>query len=226
MAGVEGVEPTPTVLETDVLPLYYTPMCLLILSYWFAFRKIFKDNKSMRYRFDKVKEEYYTTLGIYKYILRENNSPLDGCGRIEMFEEIENWHLECIIFENENTVPPGYSIAFEHIYLNSKNECVGMVNFRPKAMEHPNLKEYGGHVGYNVRPDLRGQGIGKKMLKDFLKLCKKEYAKKFNLDKILITCTKHNDASRKVILANGGEFEREVYYPAGDCYLERYWFKL
>lgn len=32
MAGVAGVEPTLTVLETAVLPLNYTPKCLLIIS--------------------------------------------------------------------------------------------------------------------------------------------------------------------------------------------------
>ncbi len=32
MAGVAGVEPTSTVLETAVLPLNYTPECLFILA--------------------------------------------------------------------------------------------------------------------------------------------------------------------------------------------------
>lgn len=32
MAGVAGVEPTSTVLETVVLPLNYTPKCLLIIA--------------------------------------------------------------------------------------------------------------------------------------------------------------------------------------------------
>ena len=27
MAGEVGVEPTPTVLETGILPLYYSPVC-------------------------------------------------------------------------------------------------------------------------------------------------------------------------------------------------------
>lgn len=31
MAGEEGVEPTLVVLETIVLPLYYSPMCFIIL---------------------------------------------------------------------------------------------------------------------------------------------------------------------------------------------------
>ena len=39
MAGVVGVEPTPTVLETGTLPLRHTPMCLLILSHGSPFYK-------------------------------------------------------------------------------------------------------------------------------------------------------------------------------------------
>ena len=31
LAGVEGIEPSPAVLETDILPLNYTP-CLLYTS--------------------------------------------------------------------------------------------------------------------------------------------------------------------------------------------------
>ncbi len=31
MAGVVGIEPTSTVLETGVLPLYYTPIVTIIL---------------------------------------------------------------------------------------------------------------------------------------------------------------------------------------------------
>lgn len=33
MAGVAGIEPALAVLETDVLPLYHTPNCLIIISY-------------------------------------------------------------------------------------------------------------------------------------------------------------------------------------------------
>lgn len=33
MAGVVGVEPTSAVLETDILPLNYTPKCFSIITY-------------------------------------------------------------------------------------------------------------------------------------------------------------------------------------------------
>ena len=48
MAGVVGVEPTPTVLETGTLPLRHTPMCLLILSHGSPFYKP-KFMKSLDY---------------------------------------------------------------------------------------------------------------------------------------------------------------------------------
>lgn len=180
----------------------------------------------MKYRFDVVKEEYYPSLLRYRYLLKESNSRTDGCNRIEIFEYIESWDLECKIFEDEATVPPGYSIGFQWLYIDEEDNVVGMVNFRPKALQHPSLKLYGGHIGYNVRPDKQGQGIGTSMLKDFLKIVKKQYAKTYDIDKVLITCNDSNEGSRKIILNNGGEFEKKIYCPYENGYLERYWIKI
>ena len=47
--------------------------------------------------------------------------------------------------------------------------------------------------------------------------------KELNIDKVLITCVKENEASRKVILKNGGQYESTVFEPSNEKYLERYW---
>ena len=102
------------------------------------------------------------------------------------------------------------------------DEVVGMINLRPKAESHVYLRQYGGHIGYSVKPSRRKQGIGTMMLRDMLKVCRDE----FELDRVLITCIKENEASRRVIMNNGGVYESDVFYPPEEKYMERYWISL
>ena len=97
-----------------------------------------------------------------------------------------------------------------------------MINLRPLAESHVYLKQYGGSIGYSVKPSRRKQGIGTRMLRDMLKVCKDEY----HMKRVLITCLKDNEASRRVIKNNGGVYESDVLYPPEEKYLERYWISL
>ena len=64
---------------------------------------------------------------------------------------------------------------------------------------------FGGHIGYWVRPSERGRGYGKLMLR--LALPK---ARRLGIHNALVTCDLGNTASRKVIEANGGVFKNQV----------------
>ncbi|MCT9078582.1 GNAT family N-acetyltransferase [Streptomyces fulvoviolaceus] len=66
------------------------------------------------------------------------------------------------------------------------------------------LLERGGHIGYDVRPGARRRGHATAMLRDALPECRER-----GLDRVLVTCDTTNTGSRKVIEANGGEFEDE-----------------
>jgi predicted acetyltransferase len=63
----------------------------------------------------------------------------------------------------------------------------------------PELAEAGGHVGYHVVPPWRRQGHATRMLAAGLAECGR-----LGLDRVLLTCAAGNQASRRVILANGG----------------------
>ena len=173
------------------------------------------------YFFTKIKPQYYDSIKQYRNEMLSVNSDFAGCSNLEKYEDVEKWKLNCDLFESNDTVPPGYSIGFEYMYVKD-DEVIGMVNMRPEALDHPYLKQYGGHIGYSIRPSKRLQGIGTRMLKEFLVLCKNTY----NLNKVLITCFKDNIGSRKIIIRNGGIFENEVLYPPTDSLLERYWVSL
>ena len=59
------------------------------------------------------------------------------------------------------------------------------------------------------------------MLSDCLQVCKA-----FGLEKVLISCIKGNEGSKRTILANGGSYESTVYCEPDGVYLERYWIRL
>ncbi|SOD64549.1 Predicted acetyltransferase [Streptomyces zhaozhouensis] len=66
----------------------------------------------------------------------------------------------------------------------------------------PRLMEWGGTIGYDIRPSARNRGHGRAMLRAAL-----PHAWGLGFDPVLVTCDAENIASRKVIEASGGVFE-------------------
>jgi predicted acetyltransferase len=62
------------------------------------------------------------------------------------------------------------------------------------------LERAGGHIGYHVVAPWRRHGHATRMLGEALTICRDQ----LELDRVLITCAVDNEASRKVILVNGG----------------------
>ncbi|MBV9813551.1 MAG: GNAT family N-acetyltransferase, partial [Acetobacteraceae bacterium] len=76
-----------------------------------------------------------------------------------------------------------------------------------------------GHVGYNVVPWKRGRGYAKRALAAVL-----PFARERGLSRVLVTCSEDNEASRKAIVANGGEFAGTADNPHRDGIKRlRYW---
>jgi predicted acetyltransferase len=63
----------------------------------------------------------------------------------------------------------------------------------------PELTEFGGHIGYDIRPTARGQGHATALLRAVLAT-----AGEAGLDRALLTCAPDNHASQRVIERNGG----------------------
>lgn len=87
------------------------------------------------------------------------------------------------------------------------------------TIEHPNLKEIWGHIGYGLYPSARGKWYATEMLR--LGLIE---AGKLWLKKVLITCTDWNIPSLRVIEKNGGVFEG--FIERGREKYRRYWIQL
>lgn len=81
-------------------------------------------------------------------------------------------------------------------------EYFGRLAIRHRLTEW--LLEFGGHIGYDVRPSARRQGHATAMLRAALPVA---YA--LRIHPVLITCDTDNLASRRVIEVNGGRFADE-----------------
>ncbi|GAA2069146.1 GNAT family N-acetyltransferase [Streptomyces albiaxialis] len=66
----------------------------------------------------------------------------------------------------------------------------------------PPLLEWGGHIGYDIRPTARRRGHATAMLRAAL-----PWAREVGIRSALVTCDTDNVASRKVIESCGGLFE-------------------
>lgn len=149
-----------------------------------------------------------------------SDSSMDGTGQLRHMNNISNWLAFNQRFENEATVPEHFVLAEQFIYVQKNTQTiVGMIQFRHE-LNHL-LRNYGGHIGYSIRPTERRKGYAKQMLASCLKMCKSQ-----GFQKVLITCKEDNEASRRTILANGGEYENTVYHDLENVMIERYWIDL
>jgi predicted acetyltransferase len=76
-------------------------------------------------------------------------------------------------------------------------EYLGRIAVRHRLT--PQLREVGGHIGYDVRRSARRRGHATAMLRAALPI-----ARRLGIESALVTCDVDNYASRKVIERNGG----------------------
>lgn len=102
----------------------------------------------------------------------------------------------------------------------SDNKIVGMIDVRHE-LRNEFLRNYAGNIGYGVRPTERKKGYATQMLAQALEYCKKE----LHLEKVMISCDKENEGSRKTIVNAGGKLEKEYMTDDGEN-VQIYWIKL
>ncbi|MGA7672374.1 MAG: GNAT family N-acetyltransferase [Nitrolancea sp.] len=115
-------------------------------------------------------------------------------------------------------LPPGF-IPSTDFWLIDDDEFIGRVSIRHELTE--GLRRIGGHIGYQIRPTKRRLGHGTRILA--LALPK---ARELGLTRVLVTCDETNIGSRKIIEANGGEFENAVDLEDGSPRKLRYWIQI
>lgn len=132
---------------------------------------------------------------------------------LNYFDLITKWKEE----STEKAYNKGLVPASLYFLADESERIYGALQIRHGLNEY--LFNYGGHIGYGIRPSERQKGYATKMLALSL-----PFAKSLGIDKVLITCFKSNCASAKTIINNGGILENEVIEDGK--IKQRYWINL
>ena len=153
----------------------------------------------------KPSKEYEQEALEYINEFYEYNSDINGTGGLQRYldnydEWLEKLEEDRTRITNEEKVPAEtYFLVREN-----DNKIVGMINIRLTLNE--NLKKFGGHIGYSIRPTERKKGYNKVNLYLGL-LCCKEHG----ISEVLMDCDKSNLGSAKTMQALGGKLIKEYY---------------
>lgn len=84
-----------------------------------------------------------------------------------------------------------------HFWAVADEQYVGRISIRHELNDA--LRAFGGHIGYDTVPSVRGRGVATEMLRQALPV-----ARSLGLTEVLLTCDDTNAASIRVIERNGG----------------------
>lgn len=122
-------------------------------------------------------------------------------------------------YRNGVNLPDGY-VPATTFWLVDGDELIGACGIRHRLNDF--LEQFGGHIGYAIRPSKWRQGYGTLQLKLAL-----QEAGKLGIERVLITCDDQNIGSARVIEKNGGvhqdTIDREVEGKTRQ--VRRYWIQ-
>ena len=164
---------------------------------------LFLSEPSMLY-----KETYLESLR--EFHQEERNLELDYHDLATNFRYyLQGWY-------DRKTNPRPENVAESTFWMIDAETFIGRISVRHHLTE--GLMQFGGHIGYEIRPTKRRQGFGKSMLGLGL-----EQAKALNIPRALVTCDDTNIASAKIIEANGGVLENIILLAGYPVPVRRYW---
>lgn len=135
---------------------------------------------------------------------------LHGACMLESIASFSDWLRRVRGNRRAETVfPPDWSPTdMMLVRRTSDRRLIGVVDVRHRLTEA--LRDFGGNIGYGVRPSERGKGYATEILRLAL-----GHARRLGLREVLISCKQTNVASRRVIEKNGGILLRNFIFPDG-----------
>jgi predicted acetyltransferase len=131
-------------------------------------------------------------------------------------EEFSSYLERVQSYKSWSTVPSG-KVPSTFLIAVVDGKVAGRLSIRHELNEW--LALVGGHIGYGVAPEFRGQGIATYMLQHGLK-----FLADLGVDRCFISCLPHNEPSRKTIESAGGEIAGLVQDPTeGGALYRTYW---
>jgi predicted acetyltransferase len=141
---------------------------------------------------------------------------IHGSAGLMKEEDYKLW-VEKITYARTEKMPEGLVNASTYFAVVG-DRIVGTIQIRYRLNEF--LLNYGGHIGYGVRPSERRKGYATEMLSQALEICRN-----LGLECVLITCDKDNIGSARTVMKNGGILENEIPREDGGI-TQRYWITL
>lgn len=151
-------------------------------------------------------------------------SKIHGAGGLDQYKDDYDGWLEKLAADrvqvpNEERVPSETFFLMKrlsqesHMFQEDVECLVGMVSIR--LVLNDNLWNFGGHIGYSIRPSEREKGHNKVNLYLALKVCQN-----YGIEVALLDCDRSNIGSAKTMRALGGKMVRQ--YQLGDIVVQRY----
>lgn len=160
-----------------------------------------------------MEEQYYVFANEWK----EHNEEIVPYSARLLNMDYKLWLENTYKMESRDTCSPDWVPSHTYFLVSENKKIIGAINIRHCLNDY--LLNFGGHIGYGIRPSERKKGYASIMLSLALPI-----SKKLGITKALITCNKNNLGSAKTILGNGGILENEVI--EGTEITQRYWIDL
>ncbi len=132
---------------------------------------------------------------------------------------IETYLQECRHGEAGRNLAPGRVPQSTYCLVKPDNRVVGIVRVRHRLNEF--LLQFGGHIGYYIRPSERCKGYGRLALRLSL-----EKLRQRGITQALLTVNPLNTPSIRVVLTNGGLQDGQGTDPVSGEIVNRYWIEL
>lgn len=129
---------------------------------------------------------------------------------------LEQFLAECCDGEDPVRVVPGFVPQTIFWMIDDDGRAIGMVRARHALNER--LLQCGGHVGYYVRSADRRRGCATAALAEAVR-----FLNSLGVARVLVTASPSNEASNRVIVANGGRFDGQGCDPDSGKVVNRYW---
>jgi predicted acetyltransferase len=163
---------------------------------------------------EALAEEYVA----YAEEFRETGDPF-------VFEELDkaNGNMAALLtkwrdYASGRNIPEDY-VPGSVYWLVKNGRVLGTCRLRHSL--NAKLENFGGHIGYEVRPSERRKGYATELLQQTL-----QKARERGIRRALVTCDKDNIASARVIQKNGGVLDSEGTDPDNGRVTQRYWITL
>ena len=122
-------------------------------------------------RLIRPSEEHFSQVLKLKQDFINNNEPrIQGSGSVDKYDDLNEWLKSINDIEqgkNEKLVPSTYYLIL------SDEEVVGTISMRHYLTK--DLEEFGGHIGYSIKPSARRKGYAREALRLILELYKDRY---------------------------------------------------